>query len=177
MTSPDADPQERTRSDDDLPHRVGRILLSEDAVYGLILVSGMIVVSNNLVGTSLNALATVVVTVVVFFAAHVYARTISHMAASDPVRVRTSLLVALDHSKGLVIAAVPPLVVLGLGVTHFVDDDVAIWTALALDIVLLGVLGWAAVSAWTHRFWPRLASALITAGFGAVIAGLKALIH
>ena len=42
--------------------KLGRILISEESVYGLILVSGMIVVSNTLTGTSANALLTVVVT-------------------------------------------------------------------------------------------------------------------
>ena len=41
--------------------KVTRILMSEEAIYGLILVSGMIVVSYDLAGTSLNALITVVV--------------------------------------------------------------------------------------------------------------------
>ena len=43
---------------------VTRILQSEEAVYGLILVSGMIVVSHSIVGTSINAFVTVVVTVI-----------------------------------------------------------------------------------------------------------------
>ena len=63
--------------------KVTRILMSEEAIYGLILVSGMIVVSYDLTGTSLNALITVVVTVIVFFAAHVYAGTLARLAATD----------------------------------------------------------------------------------------------
>jgi len=62
--------------------KVTRILMSEEAIYGLILVSGMIVVSYDLAGTSLNALITVVVTVLVFFAAHVYAGTLARLAAT-----------------------------------------------------------------------------------------------
>ncbi|MGB4780150.1 hypothetical protein [Microbacterium sp.] len=37
-----------------LSGHVKRVLLTEESVYGLILVSGMIVVSNSLVGTSLT---------------------------------------------------------------------------------------------------------------------------
>lgn len=157
--------------------RVRRILTSEEAVYGLILVSGMIVVSNSIVGTSLNALITVVVTVVVFFAAHVYAGTLSRVAASDKIDLGRSLVAALHHSEGMLVVAILPIAVLALGVTHLIDDEVAIWTALIVDTAVLGVLGWVAVSQWTRSVWLRLASAVVTAGFGAAIAALKALIH
>lgn len=166
-------PDDRRR----LTGRVGRLFMSEEAVYGLILVSGMIVVSNSVVGTSINALLTVVITVVVFFAAHVYAGTIARMASDDHPRLRTSIVAAAHHSEGMLVVAVLPLLVLVLGVVRVVDDEVAIWTALLTDTVVLGVLGWIAVSKWTTRFWPRLASALITAAFGLAITALKALIH
>lgn len=154
-----------------------RILVSEEAVYGLILVSGMIVVSNSVVGTSLNALATVVVTVLVFFAAHVYAGTLARMVASGGKEKRRCFAAAVRHSEGMLLVSLLPIAVLLLGVTRLVDDDLAIWGALSLDTIALGVLGWVAVSKWTRRFWPRLLSALITAAFGAAITALKAFVH
>jgi hypothetical protein len=157
---------------------VAGVLQSEEAVYGLILVSGMIVVSNSLVGTSINALLTVVVTVFVFFCAHVYAGTLARLAATDGAAgFGPSLAASAKHSVGMLIAAVPPLVILLLGVTKVFPDDTAIWAALLLDIVLLALLGWFAVSRWTVRIWPRVVSALITAAFGAVLVALKAFIH
>lgn len=63
--------------------RFARILMSEEAIYGLILVSGMVVVSGLSVGTSVNALVTVLVTVIVFYLAHVYAGTLGRLAATD----------------------------------------------------------------------------------------------
>ncbi|TQJ31718.1 hypothetical protein [Microbacterium sp. SLBN-146] len=157
---------------------VARVLQSEEAVYGLILVSGMIVVSNSLVGTSINALLTVVVTVFVFFCAHVYAGTLARLAATDGAAgFGPSLVASAKHSLGMLIAAVPPLVVLLLGVTRVFPDDTAIWAALILDTALLAVLGWFAVSRWTVRVWPRILSAVITAGFGVILVALKALIH
>lgn len=157
---------------------VARVLQSEEAIYGLILVSGMIVVSNSLVGTSANALLTVVVTVIVFFAAHVYAGTLARLAATDGAAgFLPSLRASGRHSLGMLVAAVPPLVILLMGTTRVFPDDTAIWAALIVDAVLLGVLGWFAVSRWTRRVWPRLASALITAAFGLVLVALKAFIH
>lgn len=158
--------------------RIGRILISEESIYGLILISGMIVVSNTLTGTSINALITVMVTVVVFFAAHVYAGTIAGMA-KDHTRgdLRVSLVAALHHSEGMLLVAIAPIAVLLLGVSRVIDDEVAIWAALIIDTLILGVLGWFAVARWTPRFWPRMASALITAAFGGILVALKALIH
>ena len=158
--------------------RVSRILMSEEAVYGLILVSGMIVVSYNLTGTSLSALVTVVVTVLVFFAAHVYAGTLARLAVTEgKAGLRQSLAAAARHSLGMLVISLAPIAVLQLGVTRVVDDDVAVWTALIVDTVALGLLGWLAVRKWTRHFWLRLASALTTAAFGLVIVVLKAFIH
>ncbi|MFT3799551.1 hypothetical protein [Microbacterium sp.] len=163
---------------EDVRARARRTLITEESVYGLILVSGMIVVSNSLVGTSLNALISVFVTVVVFFAAHVYAGTIARLAiGGTQARLRPSIAAAIRHSQGMLLASVIPLVVLLLGVSHLIDDDVAIWAALLVDTLLLGVLGWLAVAHWTSKFWVRLTSALTTAAFGAIIVLLKALIH
>ncbi|MDN3494650.1 hypothetical protein QL996_01805 [Planococcus sp. APC 4015] len=157
---------------------VARVLQSEEAIYGLILVSGMIVVSNSVVGTSANALLTVVVTVLVFFAAHVYAGTLARLAATDGAAgFLPSVRASVMHSLGMLVAAVPPLVILLMGTTRVFPDDSAIWAALIVDALLLGILGWFAVSRWTRRVWPRLASALITAAFGLVLVALKAFIH
>lgn len=158
--------------------QVTRILMSEEAIYGLILVSGMIVVSYDLAGTSLNALITVVVTVIVFFAAHVYAGTLARLAATDgKAGLPESIRAAVHHSLGMLLVSLAPIAVLLLGVTKVVDDDFAIWCALSIDAIALGILGWLAVAKWTPHFWLRLASALVTAAFGGVLIVLKALLH
>ena len=157
---------------------VRRILMSEEAIYGLILVSGMIVVSYDLTGTSLSALVTVVVTLIVFFAAHVYSGTLARLAETDgKARLPESLRGAVYHSLGMLLVSLAPIAVLLLGVTRAVDDDVAVWFALIIDAVALGILGWLAVAKWTRHFWLRLGSALLTAAFGGVIILLKAFIH
>lgn len=155
--------------------KVTRILMSEEAVYGLILVSGMIVVSYNLTATSLNALITVVVTVVVFFAAHVYAGTLARLAATEgKAGLPASLHAAVHHSIGMLVISLAPIAVLLLGVTQVVPDDLAVWLALVIDTLALATLGWIAVAKWTRHFWPRVASALITAAFGLILVALKA---
>ncbi len=158
--------------------KVTQILMSEEAVYGLILVSGMIVVSYNLTGTSLSALVTVVVTVLVFFTAHVYAGTLARLAATDgKAGLPESLRAATRHSLGMLLISLAPIAVLLLGVTKAVDDDVAVWIALMVDTLALGALGWLAVAKWTKHFWLRMASAVATAAMGGILVVLKAFIH
>lgn len=161
-----------------IPARVTGVLMTEESIYGLLLVSGMIVVSHNLVGTSLNALLTVVVTVIVFFLAHVFAGTLARLAATEGLAgLRGAIGGAVHHSRGMLLVSVVPLAILLLGVTRVFDDEAAIWTALLVDVVILGVLGWLAVARWSPSVWLRVASSLITAGFGVIVTLLKVLIH
>ncbi|MFE7844465.1 hypothetical protein ACFUTX_04630 [Microbacterium sp. NPDC057407] len=165
-----------TDEDLHLTPRVARVLMTEEAIYGLILVSGMIVVSAG--GTSLNALTTVAITVLVFFAAHVYAGTLGRLAATDGhAGLRASLRASARQSSGMLVASIAPLGVLLLGTTQVIDDDTALWAALIVNTLILGALGWTAVSRWSTHWWPRLLSALLTAAFGGVLILLKAVIH
>lgn len=157
--------------------RVQRILITEEAVYGLILVSGMIVVAGAGSGRSSEVLLAVVVTVAVFYAAHVYAGTVARLAAHDGTgRVAANLKDAARQSSGLLAASVVPVVILALGTTHVIDDDVANWTALIVNTVLLGVLGWIAVARWDPLWTARLLGAVISASFGGVLILLKAFV-
>ncbi|MGN8550982.1 UNVERIFIED_CONTAM: hypothetical protein OHV15_00155 [Microbacterium sp. SLM126] len=156
--------------------RVARVLMTEEAIYGLILVSGMIVVSAG--GSSWGAFVTVLVTVLVFFAAHVYAGTLGRLAATDGHSgLRASLTSAAHQSSGMVLAAIAPLFVLLLGSTRVIEDDTALWLALIVNTLILGALGWIAVARWSTHWWPRLLSALLTAAFGGVLILMKAVIH
>ena len=158
--------------------RIARVLMSEEAIYGLILVSGMIVVSGSAQGTSWGAFITVLVTVMVFYAAHVYAGTLGRLAATDGhAGLRASLLASAHQSSGMLIAAVAPLLILLLGTTRIIEDDTALWAALIANTVILGALGWGAVAHWSTHWLPRIISAVVTAAFGGVLILLKAVIH
>ncbi|KRA23809.1 hypothetical protein ASD65_04765 [Microbacterium sp. Root61] len=158
--------------------RIARALFSEDAIYGLILVSGLIVVSGTLTGESVGAFVTVFVTVAVFWAAHVYARTLSQYSrAGVDHNLRLALVAALRESSGMLIVAVPPLLVLLAGLTGILPDEAAIMGALVLDVLLLALVGWIAVARWSQSTMARVGGALMTAAFGAVLIAAKALIH
>ncbi|HEY2555814.1 MAG TPA: hypothetical protein VGI08_01810 [Diaminobutyricibacter sp.] len=153
--------------------------ITEESVYGTVLVSGMIVVAGSYGATSWEVFLSVFGTVVVFWAAHVYAGTIAGHGAfeGDDSSLGTAFRTALRRSVGFLTSALPPSIVLLLGATQTVDDKVAIWVALWLGVVILAVLGFIVFSLRGDS-WPiRILGALGTAVFGVAMIILKALIH
>lgn len=148
-------------------------------MYGVILVAGMIVVSNAHEATAWEVFVTVVSTVVVFWAAHVYAGTVAHHGVEDGrvVGLGESFRRALRRSRGLLVASLIPAGILLLGATNVVNDDAAIWLALWTGVLVLAVLGYLAFERRGAGFWMRLAGAAGTAGFGIVMILLTAAIH
>lgn len=154
------------------------LAFSTDSVYGLIIVAGMLVVSTSLSVSSGEALLSVATTLLVFFAAHVYASAMSHLALEE---TRGSLREALAHgvreSAGLLVAGVIPLVMLVLGLFGIVQDADALWLALGVDMLLLGVLGWFIAAARTTNTWIRISSVLVMGLLGGILVLLKAAVH
>jgi len=165
---------------DYIPHQVIRTsFATEQAVYGVILVSGMIVVAGTHDSTSWEVFWTVIITVVVFWMAHVYAGTVAHHGLDHGrvLGIRESFDEALAHSWGLLASALIPSFILLLGATEAVPDYVAIWLALWAGVLVLAVLGYIAF-ARRGAAWPmRVLGGLTTAAFGLVLMLLKALIH
>ena len=154
--------------------------ITEESVYGTVLVSGMIVVAGSYGATSWEVFLSVFGTVVVFWAAHVYAGTIAGHGVSEDAgegSLWKALRRALRRSVGFLTSALPPSIVLLLGALQAVDDTVAIWVALWLGVVILAVLGYI-VFALRGDSWPmRILGSLGTALFGVAMILLKALIH
>jgi hypothetical protein len=152
---------------------------TEEAVYGVILVAGMIAVSGGHGASSLQVFATVLVTVVVFWLAHLYAGTVAgHGLDHDRVvGLRESFRHALHRSLGLLLSSLIPLAILLLGATRVIDDRLTIWLSLWVCVAVLAVLGYIAFLR-RGASWPvRLLGSLTTAAFGIVIIIAKALIH
>jgi hypothetical protein len=152
---------------------------TEESVYGVILVSGMIVVAGASAGSAFEVFWTVLGTVIVFWAAHVYAGTVARHGLEEGhvIGLRQAFRASFRRSLGLLASAIIPLLILLLGATRAIDDAFALWCALWAGVVVLAVLGWIA---FTRRgaSWPvRLAGSLATATFGIAMIALKAFIH
>ena len=149
---------------------------SAGAIYGLIVVSGVIVVTRNLTGSSREALLAVVGTLLVFFTAHAYAATLSEMSRHE-LTFAAAVRVGVTESLGMLAIGLIPVLVLLLGVTGVLRPVDAVWLALLTDMILLGLLGWGITAARLRGAWARFGGALVTASLGGLIIALKALIH
>lgn len=159
-------------------------LVSEKTVYGVMLISGMLViVATDSEAATWDALVKVLVTVGVFWLAHVYSSTVAHLGdhpeieASSQVRLSRAARYAVRHSLGMLGTALVPLVILGLGAAGVLGHTVAVWTTLWLDVVLLAVIGFLGMSGWTEKLWVKLIGAGATALLGVILIVLKAFVH
>ncbi|WP_139416441.1 hypothetical protein [Agromyces laixinhei] len=161
-------------------HRIVRAtFVTEESVYGVLLVSGMIVASGGHGESAWRVFWSVAVTVVVFWAAHVYAGTVAHHGLDDDriVGLGESFRIARRRSRGLLFSAAIPLLILLLGATRAIPDTFALWAALWAGVVVLAVLGFVAF----HRrgaWWPvQILGSIVTAAFGIALIVLKAVVH
>jgi hypothetical protein len=158
------------------------IIVSEPAIHGVILVAGLVVILGNSEEASWDVLVKVIATLVVFWAAHVYAGAVAHLGdeyeGDTPWRTRALRAVrdSLDHSWGMLLAGVIPVVVLTLGTLNLVSDQYAIWGTLWAAVVVLGVLGWLGVASWTPLPQARMLGGVITSLLGLLLVILKALV-
>lgn len=159
-----------------------KFIVSEPAIHGVILVAGLVVILGNSEEASWDVLVKVIATLVVFWAAHVYASAVAHLGdeyeGDTPWRTRAVRATrdALDHSWGMLLAGVIPLVVLTLGTLNLLSDQNAIWGTLWVAVLILGILGWLGVASWSPRPQARLLGAVVTSLLGLALVVLKALV-
>jgi hypothetical protein len=182
------------RAVDDTRSRFARIrdrVVTADAVYGTILFSALIAVASDAdhsgdgipgdepafhvtitFGERVDLVQTLIVsltTLVVFWIAHVYARTIAGhgLRAGEDVRLGRAFRRAIEHSNGMLWSAIPATLVLLLGIVGVIPDA-SDW-ALVVNIVVLGVLGYQALSERRRSIPMRILGGVITAVLGFVI--------
>lgn len=153
--------------------------VTEESVYGVLLVSGMIVVAGSHGSSSWQVFWTVIVTVIVFWAAHVYAGTVARhgLAVEGVMGLRQAFSEAFRRSLGLLFSALIPSAILLLGALEVVPDALTIWIALWAGVVVLAVLGFVAYRRRGAPLHLQLLGAFGTAAFGLVMIFLKAVVH
>jgi hypothetical protein len=157
----------------------GARLVTEESIYGNLLVSGMIVVQRVHEATSWATFVGVIGTVVVVWAAHLYAGTVARYSEGkgDETTLGNALRRSFRNSLGFLIAASLPSIALLLGAFQAVSDDVAVWTALWLGVLILGVVGYEAAAVRGASVPMRIFGSLATAMFGIVMIVLEAVLH
>ena len=177
-------------------------VVSADAIYGTILFAALIAVASDENGVNgdgdgipgdatqhgvvvefggqvadrvavFDTLLLAAVTLIVFWLAHVYARTIAgHGAAKS---LRTALGDALETSSGMLFAAIPSTIVLLLGIVG-VLPDAADWS-LVVAIIVLGVLGYQSFAERGSKVWARIVGAVVSGLLGLILVVLDAAVH
>ena len=149
-----------------------------EAIYGLILATSVIAVSREYDSSNSGRVGvTVLVTGVVFWLAHVYARVLARSISHHRMANRSEVREALRHDWPLVEITVPLLLILALGVLDIVPDKAAIIVAMVAALVELAAAG--GYVARTSGAGPlgTVVSAIIAVALGSAVVLLKALVH
>ena len=149
-----------------------------EAIYGLILATSVIAVSQEYDPANAGRIGvSVLVTGVVFWLAHVYARVLAGSITRQRRLNRSEVRGAFRHDWPLVEVTVPLVVILALGAIDVVPDKAAILAATLAALVELAAAG--SYAARESGAGPRgtVVSAVIAVTLGSVVVLLKALVH
>jgi hypothetical protein len=149
-----------------------------EAIYGLILATSVIAVSREYDSSNAGLLCvTVLVTGVVFWSAHVYARVLAGSIRRRRMLNRAEVREALRHDWPLVEVTVPLLLILALGVLGVVPDRAAILAATFAALAELAAAGAYAARTSGADLRGTVLSAVIATALGSAVVVLKALVH
>ena len=149
-----------------------------EGVYGLILAISVIALSREYDASDAGPVAlAVLVTAVVFWLAHVYARMLGSGVSSARRPTRSEVARALREHGSLVEVVVPLVLVLSLGAIGVLPDRAVFMAATVIALVELGAAG--SYAAITHGAGPggTVMSGAITVGLGLVVVSLKVIVH
>ncbi len=154
---------------------VGTRLVTVDAIYGLILYAALIAAVSDDESHPIEVLLVSVFSLLIFWAAHVYAGTIVNHVGKSPLHV--AIGTAMRHSSGMLLAAILPSIPLLLGAFGVLSDDDSVDLALLIVTILLGVLGYVALKARGANVAVRILGGIGSALFGTLIIALNAAVH
>lgn len=146
---------------------------SPAAIYGLIVFSTFVAISED-DEPVWDVLIRSVMTLVVFFIAHVFAHTLTEHARHG---LRAATRDAMRHAGGMLYASLPSaLVLIVCGLVGIETPDATDLCALS-TVIVLALLGYNAYRHRGARLWGRLAGAVATAALGVFIVLLEVAFH
>jgi hypothetical protein len=149
-----------------------------EAIYGLILATSVIAVSTEYASSNAGLVGvTVLVTGVVFWLAHVYARVLAGSITTHRQPNRSDVREAIRHDWPLVEVTVPLVLILSLGALDAVADKTAILAATLAVLAELAGAGAYAARASGAGLAGTVASTLIAVSLGGAVVMLKTLVH
>ena len=146
------------------------------SLYGLILVSSVVVTFSKDQDIELMAVA-LVVTSAVFALAHAWAHALGAAAESHRPVDRQALAHSLGHEWPIVNAALPSALALGLAGAGLYTVETGLWIAVCVNVVLLFTWGAGLREISGGTLVQSLAAGLSSAALGLVLVLLKVLVH
>ena len=160
------------------PHVVRTTGSLTEAIYGLVLATSVIAVSREYDSSNAGRIGvTVLVTGVVFWLAHVYARVLARSISHHLMLNRSEVREAFRHDWPLVEITVPLVLILALGVLDIVPDKAAIIAATLAALVELAAAGGYAARTSGAGLRGTVVSAVIAVTLGSAVVLLKGLVH
>jgi hypothetical protein len=158
---------------------VGRHLVTADAVYGVILYSALIAVVSEKENHSLEVFVVSFLSLVVFWGAHVYAGTIANHVVRDgrEITLGAAFHEAVNHTSGMLYAAVLPSIPLIIGAFHGLSDNDAASISMLIVVVQLALIGYQSFAQRKSRIVVRIFGAIGTALFGLIMVILNYIVH
>ena len=149
-----------------------------EAIYGLILATSVIAVSQEYDSSNAGLIAvTVLVTGVVFWLAHVYARVLGRAITQHRMLNRAEMREVLRHDWPLVEVTMPLVLILALGAVDVVPDKAAIRAATVAALVELAAAGAYAARRSGAGLLGTVVSIVIAVTLGSAVVLLKAFVH
>lgn len=172
-----SDPHRRARTTPPRRPRILRLLTAdESAIMGTVVCAAVIAYGVGHADSTAQLSAGIVATVGVYWIAHLHAVTIgnSYTHGHHPFRAVRN---ALAETAPLAAASIIPLVVLLATRLAGAGLGASAWTALFTTIALLAVYSYLASVRAGLDLFGRIASAVVGAGIGGLIALMKVALH
>ena len=149
-----------------------------EGVYGLILATSVIAVSREYDASNAGVIGvTVLVTGIVFWLAHVYARVLASWIDRRQMPGLAQVREAMRHDWPLVEVTLPVVLILLLGALDVMPDRAAILLATMAALAELAAAGAYAAHASGARAPAIITSAVIAVALGSAVILLKAFVH
>lgn len=144
------------------------------AIYGLIVYSALLMITSDHEDDVPSTVWSSISTLLVFFAAHVFAYTLADHGTHP---LRRALHYSLTHSAGMLYAAIPPTIAMVVAGLQGLSADDATDYAMIATMIVLAFLGYVAYARTGKPLWVRILGAIGTALLGAIVAILEYAYH
>lgn len=172
--------------------------VTPEAVYGLVLYAAIVGAASDeaegpdadpatlewndasvVIPEASGVLIWVILSMIVFWGAHVFAHSVAGHGVRDgkSVRVKEAVGLAFLHSAGMLYAPILPTIALLIGALGIIPDAIAIDAALWVSVIVLGVLGFLAFVAKRSTWIISVLGGLATAVLGLLIILINAVMH